>query len=82
MFKLFIRESQTITQEARTQAVDFLLENDRGLRRVPLGGSSVLGIKEPESFSRLTEWPQFLEWKLVLSSHRTTSGVWNMLTIV
>lgn len=43
MFKLFTRESQTITQEAETQAVDFLVENDRGLRRVPLGGSSVLG---------------------------------------
>lgn len=43
MFKLFTRESQTITQEAETQAVDFLVENDRGLRRVPFGGFSVLG---------------------------------------
>ena len=43
MFKLFTRESQTITQETKTQAVDFLVENGKGLRRVPLGGFSVLG---------------------------------------
>lgn len=62
-FELSTRESQTIAQEAKTQAADSV-KMAGGLRRLVLEGFSDLGLsREMESFSRHKERLQFLEQK-------------------